>query len=119
MLRKENETVNRRRESQGHGHEAGASAKPHRPRRRFIISPKAHLASQTRSEGGNGQPKAPGTSSPKAGNAAGRQPTPSGSPVAAADLTETIKTLLHLAHEHGHVTYDDINDVLPDGLSPG
>jgi len=26
--------------------------------------------------------------------------------------------LLHLARENGHVTYDDINDVLPDGLSP-
>jgi len=34
------------------------------------------------------------------------------------DLAETIKTLVHLAHEHGHVTYDDINDILPDGLSP-
>ena len=34
------------------------------------------------------------------------------------DLTETIKTLLHLAHENGHVTYDDINDILPEGLSP-
>ena len=35
-----------------------------------------------------------------------------------ADLTETVKTLLHLAQEHGYVTYDDINDVLPDGLNP-
>jgi hypothetical protein len=34
------------------------------------------------------------------------------------DLTETIKTLLHLAQEHGYITYDDINDVLPDNLSP-
>ena len=34
------------------------------------------------------------------------------------DLTETVKTLLHLAQEHGYVTYDDINDVLPDGLNP-
>ena len=25
---------------------------------------------------------------------------------------------MHLAHENGHVTYDDINDILPDGLSP-
>jgi RNA polymerase primary sigma factor len=39
-------------------------------------------------------------------------------PGQAVDLAETIKTLLHLAHENGHVTYDDINDVLPDGLSP-
>jgi RNA polymerase primary sigma factor len=36
----------------------------------------------------------------------------------AADLTEAVKILLHLAHENGHVTYDDINDVLPDGMSP-
>jgi hypothetical protein len=28
------------------------------------------------------------------------------------------QTLLHLNQEHGHVTYDDINDILPDGLSP-
>ena len=40
---------------------------------------------------------------------------PTASPV---DLTETVKTLLHLAQEHGYVTYDDINDVLPDGLNP-
>ncbi len=33
-------------------------------------------------------------------------------------MAETIKTLLHLAHENGHITYDDINDVLPEGLSP-
>jgi RNA polymerase primary sigma factor len=35
-----------------------------------------------------------------------------------ADLTETVKTLLHLAQEHGYITCDDINDVLPDNLSP-
>src|SRR5207253_302196 len=39
-------------------------------------------------------------------------------PGQALDLTEAIKTLLHLAHENGYVTYDDINDVLPDGLTP-
>ena len=32
--------------------------------------------------------------------------------------TKQGKTLLHLAQEHGYVTYDDINDVLPDGLNP-
>jgi RNA polymerase primary sigma factor len=45
-------------------------------------------------------------------------PAAPGAPGQAADLTEAIKTLLHLAHENGHVTYDDINDVLPDGLTP-
>jgi RNA polymerase primary sigma factor len=39
-------------------------------------------------------------------------------PVQPADLAETIKGLLHLAHENGHITYDDINDLLPDGMSP-
>jgi RNA polymerase primary sigma factor len=34
------------------------------------------------------------------------------------DLNEVIKTLLHLAQENGYITYDDINDVLPDGLNP-
>jgi RNA polymerase primary sigma factor len=34
------------------------------------------------------------------------------------DLTETVKTLLHIAQENGYVTYDDINDILPDGLTP-
>ena len=32
-------------------------------------------------------------------------------------LTEIIKTLLRVAREHGHLTYDDINDILPDGVS--
>jgi RNA polymerase primary sigma factor len=35
-----------------------------------------------------------------------------------ADLTETFKALLQLAREQGQLTYDDINDLLPDGVSP-
>jgi len=34
------------------------------------------------------------------------------------DLTEVIKQLLHLSQENGYVTYDDINDILPDNLNP-
>src|SRR5271167_417605 len=30
------------------------------------------------------------------------------------DMTEVIKTLIETAREQGHLTYDDINDVLPD-----
>src|SRR6266404_637566 len=41
-----------------------------------------------------------------------------GAPSQPVDLAETIKALLQLNREHGHVTYDDINDILPDGLSP-
>jgi RNA polymerase primary sigma factor len=36
----------------------------------------------------------------------------------AGDLTETIKALLQVAREQSHLTYDDINELLPDGLSP-
>ena len=35
-----------------------------------------------------------------------------------SDMTETIKTLIQIAREQGHLTYDDINEVLADGVSP-
>ncbi len=38
--------------------------------------------------------------------------------VGRADVTETLKELLALAREQGYLTYDDINDILPDGLTP-
>jgi RNA polymerase primary sigma factor len=34
------------------------------------------------------------------------------------ELTATIKALLEVAREQNYLTYDDINDVLPDGVSP-
>ncbi len=87
-------------------------------RRRFVISSKA------RSKPG-ASPETNGKSKHTAGsiadaekrlqNPASPPPTVSQS---SADLTETIKTLLHLAQEHGYITYDDINDILPDNLSP-
>jgi RNA polymerase primary sigma factor len=49
----------------------------------------------------------------------GQPPAPAPvSTLTTVDLTETIKTLLHLSQEHGYITYDDINDILPDNLSP-
>ena len=33
-------------------------------------------------------------------------------------INKTIETLLQLAHEHGHLTCDDVNNNLPDGLTP-
>jgi RNA polymerase primary sigma factor len=45
-------------------------------------------------------------------------PGPGPSGLAQLDLAETLKTLLHLSQEHGYITYDDINDILPDNLSP-
>jgi RNA polymerase primary sigma factor len=94
-------------------------AKSHPQRRRFVISPKAQAHNELHS-------KAPAKPEAKGAAGSAAKTPPPGSQFAppvvrtgqAADLTETIKTLLHLAHEHGHVTYDDINDILPDGLSP-
>ncbi|MFN3408081.1 MAG: RNA polymerase sigma factor RpoD [Limisphaerales bacterium] len=34
------------------------------------------------------------------------------------DLNETIQSLVQLARENGYLSYDDINDLLPEGLSP-
>ena len=91
---------------------ATESAKEARPRRRFIISARA-ARSEARTDERNGTSK----KAPPAPGKGPVEPPPAGPP-SAIDLAETIKTLLHLAHENGHVTYDDINDVLPEGLSP-
>jgi RNA polymerase primary sigma factor len=100
----------------------GKSVKPKTApvRRRFIISSKARkdLPKPPETEG-----KARHSASSIAeaekrlqnGHTNGAVPAPAQPSV---DLTETIKTLLHLAQEHGYITYDDINDVLPDNLSP-
>src|SRR5436190_19369870 len=96
----------------------GAAKKP--VRRRFIISPKAAAAqppSPPAPPARRGRPpKHQANGQGKPGTPAGQQtapgtPGPAGAPPVpgqAADLTEAIKTLLHLAHENGHVTYDDI-----------
>ena len=90
----------------------------HRPYRRFVISHKAKSHSKLRaSEPPSSAHKTGSASASKAAHALGQGAPAATKPVQAADMTETIKTLLHLAQEHGHVTYDDINDVLPDGMT--
>ena len=95
-----------------------AGGKATHPRRRFIISAKAAGRPDTHAqESPNASSKAqPHPPHPK--NGGGAQAQPATSPASPVDLAETIKTLLHLAHENGHITYDDINDVLPEGMSP-
>ena len=58
---------------------------------------------------GAGAPPVPQTSGPLGDPGAG---------MTRVDLNETMKALVHLAHENGYLTYDDINDLLPEGLSP-
>src|SRR5277367_181666 len=102
----------------------GKSVKPKTApvRRRFVISSKAKKDLSKPPEA-NGKAKHTAGSIADAekrlqnGHANGNGTTPAPSQPS-VDLTETIKSLLHLAQEHGYVTYDDINDVLPDNLNP-
>jgi RNA polymerase primary sigma factor len=99
------------------GHSIPAKGRAHR--RRFVISPKAQPHNDLPTANpAKEQPKSRSASQAKTAYANSHPAPATASRGQAADLTETIKTLLHLAHEHGHVTYDDINDILPDGLSP-
>ena len=86
-------------------------------RRRFVISSKA-----IKPEAAKPAPvavKVAVAKSPAKAPANGQPPAPTtGSALTTVDLTETVKTLLHLSQEHGYITYDDINDILPDNLSP-
>ncbi|MFO1478157.1 MAG: RNA polymerase sigma factor region1.1 domain-containing protein, partial [Verrucomicrobiota bacterium] len=85
-------------------------------RRRFVISSNAtgHAKPDAARDGKHAKTAAPlkPAAAPQTDSAAG-----AGSK-STIDLTETIKTLLHLAQENGYVTYDDINDILPDNLNP-
>jgi RNA polymerase primary sigma factor len=99
--------------------EPSSPAKGRPQRRRFVVSPKARLHNDVRAAApADSESKAPSAPAAKTPLAAGQPVPPAGRPGQAVDLTETIKTLLHLAQEHGHVTYDDINDILPEGLQP-
>ncbi|MBU6408956.1 MAG: RNA polymerase sigma factor RpoD [Verrucomicrobia bacterium] len=83
-------------------------------RRRFVITSSARRHAGGWTDGnGNGN----GKNNAQAGREkAGAVSAPALS--STVDFTDTIKTLLHLAQEHGYITYDDINDILPDNLSP-
>jgi len=92
-----------------------AGVKPVPMRRSFVISSARKDAAK------------PQKTKPQANSVVSREKPPQNghaNPAASApiqstvDLTETVRTLLHLAQEHGYITYDDVNDVLPDNLSP-
>src|SRR6266478_1227048 len=100
-----------------------SSGEARKPRKRFIISAKAagRLVSppprptdQIRNE----EAQTHSASRAKAAYASNHEAAAPGARSQVVDLTQTIKTLVQLAREQGHVTYDDINDILPDGLSP-
>jgi len=107
-----------RKRRHGGGRDAGVKLTP--ARRRFVVSIARRELSKPQETNGKVKAHAGNLSGP------GAQKSAPGGPATAAaasvpssvDLTETVKTLLHLAQEHGYITYDDINDILPDNLNP-
>ena len=107
----------------GNKHSSPKVAKTKTPpvRRRFVISSKAAKPQSTKAAPTAAPAPAKSGGKTAATKLTGPGQTPPNAPssgVTSVDLTETIKTLLHLSQEHGYVTYDDINDILPDNLSP-
>ena len=98
--------------SHGSGHKP-SGGKPHR--QRFVISSRKSREHAKSHDSHRAAAKATNRKSPSTNGHAAPAAAVSVAPV---DLQETIKTLLHLAQEHGYVTYDDINDVLPENLAP-
>ena len=95
---------------------------PRGPVRRRFVLPSAKRRQVTHAPPLNGNTRSRIASNSKVeskGNAHASQPgSTTHSTASGVDLTETVKTLLHLAQEHGYLTYDDINDVLPENLNP-
>jgi RNA polymerase primary sigma factor len=95
------------------------AAKRHRPRIKLVLASKqSHRKSLVQtakagSGGGNGEAKRllPGL-------ATGNGQPPVGIPGTTLDLNAVIQKLVQLAHDRGYLTYDDINDALPDDLTP-
>ncbi|HEY3761361.1 MAG TPA: RNA polymerase sigma factor RpoD [Verrucomicrobiae bacterium] len=115
LKRKKSPPASASHKSRSAGRKTGA--KP-APRRRFVITSSARRAAaapETNGKSKSTQSIAEADKRHQNGHANGSAQT---APHPSIDLTETIKTLLHLAQEHGYITYDDINDVLPDNLSP-
>jgi RNA polymerase primary sigma factor len=95
-----------------------AKAKTAPARRRFIISSNARKSMDKPEANGKSRHTASSIAEAEKRLQNGHASAPTAPAQPSVDLTETIKTLLHLAQEHGYITYDDINDVLPDNLSP-
>jgi len=101
---------------------ARASAKPAAAKKAPVAGPssKAKASEKTAAHGAEKKEgKAGAVAAPVvAGTPPPGAPTEGITLLTRADLNETMKALVHLAHENGYLTYDDINDLLPEGLSP-
>jgi len=87
-------------------------------RRRFVISSKAVKPEAAKPVPATTAPVPAKSTSNKTPANGQLPPAAPFNAMTSVDLSETVKTLLHLSQEHGYITYDDINDILPDNLNP-
>jgi RNA polymerase primary sigma factor len=111
--------MSNRTKNHGGGTEGAVSRKSQRHRHPFVFGAKAVGREEFQPEKArNNGVKGGGVAEGKAPYAGNDGPRTAGARSEAADLTETIKALLQLAGEQSHLTDDDINERLPDGVSP-
>jgi len=94
---------------------AHKSSRKSPPRKAAAPSASAKTAAPANKAAGNGHAAAP-TLSPEAQLAEAQQAIGSFKSSTGIDLTEKVKELLRLAQEQGYLTYNDINDALPDSI---
>ena len=111
--------LNSRAKNHGGGRGRTAPGKPQRRRHPFIFGAKAARSNEAQPKKGhiNGV-EAGGAAQGKVLHTGNGGKAMGGARSEAPDLTETIKALLQVAREQSHLTYDDINELLPDGVSP-
>jgi len=99
-------------------HKAASSKATSKRAGRFTSNPESETSRDSKTNGVaqlNGVPGSKDTATPEVATDtrldAGSIKTKSG-----VDLTEKVRELLLLAKEQGHLTYDDINDALPESV---
>src|SRR5258705_1961765 len=98
--------------------EKAAALKPRRAAGKKPDAPGAASTAhgQTSVPGSNGHPAAAGAVSNEVQLAQAQQAIGTIKSASGVELTEKVKELLRLAQEQGYLTYNDINDALPDSV---
>ena len=115
----EGNKLNNRARKHGGGRERTASGKLQCPRHPFVLGAKAADREELRpKKARNNSVEADGAAQGKVLHTGNHGDRPAGALPEAAELTETLKALLEVAREQTRLTDDDINELLPDGVSP-
>jgi len=106
--------LNNRAKNRGGAKQRKTQGKAHRSHSPFIFGAKAAGID------GASRKKSPSGSAPQPEHLHPANETKSvaGAPDELPDIAATIRNLVNLAREQGQITYDDINEQLPEGVSP-